>query len=868
MTVSFIIPVYNNIELTRKCLESLRETVRGIDYETIIVDDHSDSATFEFLNSLADSTTQVIRNARNRGYAYSNKVGARAAKGDYLFLVNNDLVFLPGWFEPMLRAVKRTKIGVVGNVQLDAVTGEIDHAGFLFDGLGRLRHKRTRNERAIFKPRYSSFNAVTGACIAIERMLYLELGGLNEAFENGCEDLDLCFKAHAKGLKTVVANQSIVKHFVSSTRGPSNLRDERNARLLQQTWGERISEIAARGWPRSYLSQVREDWRAFDWTLFKSAAIRLINNGMPPSHTGERIIEAKFARNERHWKSILDKQSDDMIKLSYAPKSDQWAGKHFVYSGLESNRNTLPGKWLKDTATVKTAPGIYVSSIRIIGNILPPGDEIETKGELGLKVTTNKTQIEAFYPLQPGPFDISIEELPTVPSEETSIKIDLLGVAKTNAYAYIGRVTRKWFILSRKLRHYWKQHIEQKKNQRLIVEKILLNNETLLDFKTSPHAPANFDFLRKYGNIGINLVGWFDAELGIGESVRLAAKSLDTTSIKTNCIPLKVNCLASRGDRSFDDRLVEVNSYSINVFHIDPAQCSDIDYHHGNHFRKHRKNIAYWAWELPEFPEKWIRYFQYFDEIWAPSNFTRDAISLKSPVPVITIPHCIQFPIIDKDYRELFDLPKDKFLFLFAYDLNSYQERKNPRAVIEAFKEAFGGQAQSDVGLVIKTHSADTNPAPFKELLEQLQGIENTYLINETMSRENLYGLMSTVDSYVSLHRSEGFGLTVAESMYLGKPVISTDWSATSEFLNASNGCPVRADLVGIEVAHGPYERGQIWSEPSIEHAAEYMRRLFSDGDYRNQIGKSAATDIRRRFSPEAIGRIYEQRLKAMSLWV
>src|SRR5690606_10280497 len=111
-----------------------------------------------------------------------------------------------------------------------------------------------------------------------------------------------------------------------------------------------------------------------------------------------------------------------------------------------------------------------------------------------------------------------------------------------------------------------------------------------------------------------------------------------------------------------------------------------IDHHHGEAFRRGRYNIGYWAWELPEFPDRWTRFFQYFDEIWAPSDFARAAIAMKSPVPVLSMPHCIEIDLPERDYRAELGLPKDAFLFSFAYDLNSYQERKNPRAVIEAFK--------------------------------------------------------------------------------------------------------------------------------------------------------------------------------------
>ncbi|MBT6381077.1 MAG: glycosyltransferase [Opitutales bacterium] len=867
MKVSFIIPVYNQIELTLRCIKTLQETVGSHDYEIIIVDDCSDSETRKKLEIFRSDRIRLISNSTNLGYAKSNNIGANEAKGRILILANNDLEFLPGWLEPILKCVQETGTGIVGNIQIDNRTGKIDHAGFLFDGKGTLQHKRTINGRKFYKPRLSSFHAATGACLAISKDLYLQLGGLDEAFENGCEDIDLCFKVQSEGKSVVVANRSVVKHHVSSTRGLNSLRDERNMRRFQQKWHNRIAEIMIADWPKTYLKEILKDKSVFDWNRFKEAFAHWLPYNSTLSKTGSLIVEAKLKRNERHWLSILDGKSDEMIKASYQSKAKQWLHKHFAYNGLEGSQSLEKGRWIKEKASLQIKSGLFISSVQIAGTILPPGDKVEARGQLGLRITTNGAESKTYYPLDEGDFEINIEDLPDVPEKDTLIEFELAGIWRTNAYAYLGRITRKWFFLSRKLRQFWKSHREQRKNQRLLIKRIDLNHEKILDFESQPTSPVNFDFLRRYRNIGINLVGWFDAELGIGESVRLAAKALDTTTIETNLISLKVNCLASREDKTYTNRLVSRNTYPINVFHIDAPQSGDIDHHHGAHFRKDRRNIAYWAWELPEFPDHWIQYFDYFDEIWTPSNFVRDAIAIKSPLPVLTIPHCIDFEIPSQTERAKFGLPEDQFLFLFAYDLNSYQERKNPMAIIKAFKKAFSGTAGKDIGLVIKTHSIQQNLESFELLKKDLAGIHNVHLIDKRLSRSDVYSLMHSVDSYVSLHRSEGFGLTVAESMFLEKPVISTDWSATSEFLNSTNGCPVSCELIKIKQDFGPYSQGQYWAEPHSDHAASQMLKLVNDSDFAKHIGKQAGQTIRERFSPEAVGKIYEKRIKSLALW-
>ncbi len=176
------------------------------------------------------------------------------------------------------------------------------------------------------------------------------------------------------------------------------------------------------------------------------------------------------------------------------------------------------------------------------------------------------------------------------------------------------------------------------------------------------------------------------------------------------------------------------------------------------------------------------------------------------------------------------------------------------------------GHEPGRVSLVIKTHGAAGNEAELSALRAAVADLPETTLITETLARHDLYALQAACDCFVSLHRSEGFGLSVAECMYLGKPVIATDWSATAEYLNPSNGAPVRASLVELAQNIGPYARGQIWAEPDPSHAAEWMIRIHGDARLRHQLGSSARATIERRFSPTVIGTAYRRRLEAIAL--
>jgi glycosyltransferase involved in cell wall biosynthesis len=210
--------------------------------------------------------------------------------------------------------------------------------------------------------------------------------------------------------------------------------------------------------------------------------------------------------------------------------------------------------------------------------------------------------------------------------------------------------------------------------------------------------------------------------------------------------------------------------------------------------------------------------------------------------------------------RARFGLPSGPFLFLTVFDLNSTAARKNPQAVVEAFRQS--GLGPSEAALVVKVQNTAANPAEFQALQAALRGLPGSVLLDGTLSRAEVTALEAACDCFVSLHRAEGFGLALAECMLLGRPVIATDWSATAEYINAANGCPVRARVVELEANHGPYARGSTWAEPDTAHAAEWMRRLAGDRALALRLGAAARATIEARFSPAAIGARYRRRLE------
>lgn len=525
------------------------------------------------------------------------------------------------------------------------------------------------------------------------------------------------------------------------------------------------------------------------------------------------------------------------------------------FNGLFHDEVVTDSYWIRERGVVQLPPLDGVREIVVTGEVRPPAaDDPTSAGELGLTVVFDGRPVVHHPALPCGPFTLRFA--PHAPTGNShSLGLQLHGVGGSNLLAWLGRISGLGALQP------WRR---QARNRRLRIARIEADGELLFDFSNRA-APWNAAFARRFLKLGANVVGYFRADLGIGESARCMARAMAAAALPHALVDLRLPCKNPMGDDSFAARLQTDAPHPVSIVHVDPPGMRDLDHHHGRDFRRGRHTIGYWAWELPEFPDAWIHFSDYCDEVWAPSHFAADAIAEKVPVPVLAMPHAIAFERPAGDFRAKFGLPADKFLFLFLYDLNSYSARKNPGAVIEAFRRS--GLAGRGAALVIKVHNAAGNPADFARLQAETQTLPGTTLITATLPRRDLYELESACDCFVSLHRAEGFGLAVAECMYLGKPVISTDWSATAEFVNSDNGCPVRCSLVTLDRNHGPYAKGQTWAEPDVDHAAEWMQRLFDDRAHAARLGAAARRTIEEKFSPAAIGARYRRRLEAIAGW-
>jgi glycosyltransferase involved in cell wall biosynthesis len=281
--------------------------------------------------------------------------------------------------------------------------------------------------------------------------------------------------------------------------------------------------------------------------------------------------------------------------------------------------------------------------------------------------------------------------------------------------------------------------------------------------------------------------------------------------------------------------------------------------------------IGSWFWELPSVPARFRSQIDRVDEIWTASSFVRDVFQRQTDKPVRVVP-CVVEPVIDASLtRNDFGIPPNAVVCLFSFDANSTLARKNPRAVIEAFRRAVPRAARGNSAtLVLKCINLDRTPEARHQLEHDLASVGGL-MINADFTPGEMGALVASCDIYVSLHRSEGFGLGMAEAMFFEKPVIGTAYSGNMDFMSASNSCPVGyrlveanpADLRFNPGAELVYEYGQLWAEPDLDEASRRLRFLIENPDARARIGERARRTILETYGSRQVGAAIRQILTA-----
>jgi len=356
---------------------------------------------------------------------------------------------------------------------------------------------------------------------------------------------------------------------------------------------------------------------------------------------------------------------------------------------------------------------------------------------------------------------------------------------------------------------------------------------------------------------GVDVVGFFTAEHGVGEAARVLVSTLKSVDVAVGTINYTDTQSRQAHPYSTDDVL----RHKAVLVSMNAEQLTHSPHRLGTDFYSNRYVIGQWFWELEQAPQWYAPAWPMVNEMWAPTRFIEQMLRNGAPsdVKISYVPLPVVRPVFDAALtRSHFSLD-NHFMFLFAFDFMSVMKRKNPLGLIDAFMRAF--PAGSGAQLVIKAINGDKRPVEREVLMTAASQHPDVTVIDTYFTRAETSSLMNLADCYVSLHRSEGLGLTLSEAMSHGKPVIATNYSGNVDFMDESNSYLVPWTRVAVgENAEG-YSSDATWAEPDVVEAARLMRHVYENQAEAAQVGQKAQDDTLKNFSEAASGAIMKNRL-------
>jgi GT2 family glycosyltransferase/glycosyltransferase involved in cell wall biosynthesis len=928
--VTIIIPNKNKPDLLRACMQSIIGKTDYSRKEVIVVDNASDDpATFALYHELQAHPWITVR-PYNKPFNYSSicNFGASFGKGELLLFLNNDIEAVSSdWLSELVRFAMRPGVGIVGT-KLLYPSGKLQHAGVVL-GMhltGLIFRNAPIDKWGVFgspnTPR--NYLAIMGACQLVKREVFARVGGFDECYRVANSDVALCLNAFRAGYRIAYNPFAALVHHEGASRGYVNpIRDmERTAADIRRlgftddpyfhpglSGSNPIPTLRAdedlstqENLDRDIASYLRTMPRRSEFDLYDDYAIQDAIGLRPKeflwrsqradavcdSWSGARylidLLRTRFDLRRRFPRALSDGAAGDFAEWIVTDGGDE-----FLLS--ERTRKNIAGAF-RDSVSARPR------------QVFCCRDGLKERFPLGLTPIHRQDLFLWFMSQGRAEYDLRLEEIWWLflesdedPSRELVLTYWLTpewqeacpeGPTVFGADALADWLTTKFRLNARWLNPCeWSINLSPGEQIRLaFTANEAWRNEFPAAFATAAHARRFLAWLKGGGGKiperarrwlseidiestiaelvrpGVNIIGHFCYPSGLRTSVEAVRDALTYTGVAVSLRDVKTD--PKDDPHHFD--YIGMELYDTTIIHMQPEPFFDAAFTRADLFERNplTYRIAYWYWELDTIPEVWLRFLPMVNELWAATHFVSETLKQRFHIPVCTMFPGVQLGRFQPRPRTYFGLPeKGEFTFVYVFHLMSVMARKNPVGLIRAFKQAFS--PDEPVRLVLKTTFGDRYPERLRELHSAACDARIT-VIDKIFSQDDTLALIDASDAYVSLHRSEGLGLTMAEAMLLGKPVIGTGYSGNVDFMDETNSLLVDYKLVAVGEGNPPYDANAHWAEPSVEHAARLMRRIWEDHAWAIELGSRAKFDAQSRLSLKAAGQRMAERLAQLSV--
>lgn len=922
--VSVIIPTRDKEQLLRMSTTGILCHTDYEAIELVIVDTGSqEKQTFDLYDQLRlDPRVKIANFAGHFNYSAACNFGASVAKGEILLFLNNDIeVVTRGWLAAMVRHAMLPGVGCVGT-KLIFPSLELQHGGVgIGPHLAALMYRSAEGmEFDVFgspdHPR--NWLAIMGACQMVTREAFDTVGGFDEAYQIAMSDVALCLQMWRAGYRTVYVPSACLVHHEGATRGGANPPEDvkrlaDDIRALGIDEDPYLHPELDGGAPTPRLRMPGAE-----------GMVEILRRMIAESGSfGIRAVELDLARDGEIL-AIVDRRRAEVFWAPQAAWKvvDEWSAARWCLDLLRRRpdiRVRFPralsegvdgafARWLVAEGPSqfglpreigRTLHGMFAADLGgRARRLFMAREDVRRLWPHGLTPAGRLPLFRWFIQCGKSEGRLRLEEIWWLFWEAGECPEREIVQAYLFTPAWQARFPdattpfgadrfARWFAATYRVDGPWRDPARwplpgspgdqvrlawrAREEWRLLHPNALRDVDAaraLLEWLASGAASiepwargwlASLDLGSVAGEIarpGVNVIAHFRYPSGLRISAEALVEGLDAVGMGTSLRDVRTDT----GDDPGHERYDGFEVYDVTVIHTQPEPFFESVYERADVIERRPRSyrVAYWYWEFGVIPEGWKRQAAQVDEVWAATEFVAEGLRERLSVPVRTLFPGVRLAPFESRERAYFGVPEDETVFLFIFHMMSVMERKNPLGLIRAFRRAF--RPDEPARLVIKTSFGERHPAQLAKLKEAAKGARIT-IINEVYSPDDVLALMQCCDVYVSLHRSEGLGLSMAEAMLMGKPVMATGYSGNTHFMTADNSLLVDYRLVKLGKPIPPYDADFEWAEPSEEHAAELMRKLYDDPAYARSLGERAREEARQTLSVVAAGQRVAARL-------